>query len=259
MVATHLAGPTHDPVLPGTGRRSRPGRHEGEPVGDGRRRQQPGGASPGRSGRMDAARPRRVATRRNGARDVRWQPAEPPGVHHRSDRAAAPAAHRPWRAQHRPGLLERRTTCLVRRLPQVLLFGRRPGDLLGRVERGRRWPGRRTDPPHQRRAARQRPVRVARWFLAGMADSAGDRRHRRLGHPLGHDRSGGAVHFGASSLDERFGGHQPAAMVRRWRIDHHPPPRAGGADFDLVRIDVSTGRLEPLGFNSSSNDEYPSL
>ena len=40
-------------------------------------------------------------------------------------------------------------------------------------------------------------------------------------------------------------------------ITHRLEP--GGADFDLVRIDVSTGRLEPLGFNSSSNDEYPSL
>lgn len=40
-------------------------------------------------------------------------------------------------------------------------------------------------------------------------------------------------------------------------ITHRLEP--GSDAFDLVRIDVATGEIEPLGFNSSANDEYPSL
>ena len=40
-------------------------------------------------------------------------------------------------------------------------------------------------------------------------------------------------------------------------VTHRLEPGRDG--FDLVRIDVATGEIEPLGFNSSANDEYPSL
>ena len=178
VVGPPLARPADHPLLPHPEGRARSRLLDDVTVGDGRRRNRPGGAPARRPRRVGAAGTRRVVAGRPAPGDVRWFAVQSPDLDHRRLGRRPTSRHPPSRLERRPVLVTRRSDDRLRRLPGFAVSPE-PSRDLHRVVR-RVGPGE----DHRRQPRGQRSLLLARRPRARMAHQG--QRWVALGGQLGH-------------------------------------------------------------------------